>query len=159
MGIHADEKTGARLIELLRDPSPVVQRTACESLVRAGQKPTWADLAPLLDSPDRYVAFAATRALEQVPKDSWQATAIAAKKPRVFLQSALALLTMDPDRATADAIVARVDRLMDGYVSDRDFLDLLRVDRAGAGAGKNPGRRSAEACASGWRPNIRPKIG
>ncbi len=143
MGIHADEKTGARLIELLRDGSPVVQRVACEALVRAGQKPSWTDLAPVLDSPDRYVAFAATRALEQVPKDSWQASAIAAKNPRVFLQSALALLTMDPDRATADAIVSRAVQIMAGYVSDLDFLDLLRVTELALERAKIPADEAA----------------
>ena len=50
MGIHPDEATGARLVELLHDPNPVVQRIACESLVRSGQQATWTDLVPLLAS-------------------------------------------------------------------------------------------------------------
>ena len=127
MGIHADETTGARLIELLRDTSPLIQRIACESLVRAGQKPTWAELAPALASSDRTVAFAATRTLEQIPKDAWRDDALKVKNPRQFLQGALALLVVDPDRPTVDAIIARCRKLLDGYLSDADFLDTLRV--------------------------------
>lgn len=136
MGIHADEATGVRLIELLRDPNPVVQRIACESLVRAGQKATWAELAPLLVSQDRYVSYAATRALEQIPAQSWKDTALSAKNHRQFLQGALALLVMDPDRATVDAILDRVQRILGGYVSDPDFLDLLRVTELALERGK-----------------------
>jgi putative heme-binding domain-containing protein len=136
MGIHADEATGRRLIELLHDTNPQVQRIACEALVRAGQKATWTELLPLLVSQDRYVAYAATRALEQVPKESWQAAALETKNHRVFLQGALALLVMDPDRATAEAILARVDKIMDGYVTDPDFIDLLRVAELALERGK-----------------------
>ena len=53
-----------------------------------GKRPTWTDLVPLLVSPDRYVSYAATRALEQIPKESWQAAALEAKNHRVFLQGA-----------------------------------------------------------------------
>ncbi|HEX3997810.1 MAG TPA: HEAT repeat domain-containing protein [Pirellulales bacterium] len=136
MGIHADEATGARLVELLRDPNPLVQRVACESLVRAGQRATWADLVPLLVSQDRYVSYAATRALEQIPKEGWQAAALAAKNQRLFLQGALALVVMDPDRATVDAILARVQKTLDGYVTDPDFLDLLRLTELALERGK-----------------------
>jgi putative heme-binding domain-containing protein len=136
MGIHADEATGARLIELLHDTNPIVQRIACESLVRAGQRATWTDLAPLLNSPDRYVIYAATRALEQIPKQSWQGEALAARNHRVFLQGALALLVMDPDRATVDAVLANVEKIMEGYVTDPDFLDMLRVTELALERGK-----------------------
>ncbi len=87
MGIHADESTGARLIELLHDTNPLLQRMACESLTRAGQKPTWAELKPVLTSPDRYVVFAATRLLEQCPKEGWQTEALDSKNTRLFLQA------------------------------------------------------------------------
>ena len=136
MGIHADEATGARLIELLHDTNPLIQRLACEALVRAGQKATWADLVPLLVSQDRYVSYAATRALEQIPKKSWQTAALETKNHRLFLQGALALLVMDPDRATVDAVLTRVTKIMEGYVTDADFIDLLRVTELALERGK-----------------------
>lgn len=136
MGIHPDEATGARLIALLKDPNPLVQRLACESLVRAGQRATWADLAPLLVSQDRYVRFAATRALEQIPVKSWKDFALQTKNQREFLQGSLALLVMDPDRPTIDAVLKRVEQLMGGYVSDPDFIDMLRVTELALERGK-----------------------
>ena len=127
MGLHSDESTESRLIELLHDADPLVERMACESLVRAGHKATWKQLAPLLKSSDRYVAWAATRALERIPKEGWQEQALKAENPRQFLQAALALLVVDPDRTTAEAILTRVENLLAGYLSDAEFLDLLRV--------------------------------
>ena len=139
MGLHSDAATEARLIELLHDDQPLVERMACEALVRAGQQATWKQLAPLLGSPDRYVVWAATRALERVPKESWREQALAAKNPRLFLQGALALLVVDPDRQTAEAILSRVEKLLTGYLSDPDFLDLLRVTELALDRGKIQG--------------------
>lgn len=127
MGLHSDETTEARLVELLRDADPLVQRTACESMARAGQKPSWNQLAPLLASTDRYVVWAATRALERTPKETWQEQALKVENPRQFLQGALALLVMEPDRPTAEAVLSRVEKFLAGYLTDADFLDLLRV--------------------------------
>ena len=127
MGLHSNEKTQSRLIELLSNPDLLVERTACESLVRAGQKVAWNQLAPLLKSSDRNVVWAATRALERMPKESWQDKALAVENPRQFLQAALAMLVIDPDRKSAEAVLARVEKLLDGYLTDAEFLDLLRV--------------------------------
>ncbi|HKD37264.1 MAG TPA: HEAT repeat domain-containing protein, partial [Pirellulales bacterium] len=127
MGLHSNDKTQPRLIELLSNPDPLVERTACESLVRAGQKATWNQLAPLFRSSDREVVWAATRALERLPKESWQDKALAAETPRQFLQGALALLVIDPDRKTAEEILTRAEKLLAGYLTDAEFLDLLRV--------------------------------
>jgi putative heme-binding domain-containing protein len=127
MGLHPDNGTQDRLFEFLHDSSPLVQRLACEALVRAGQRATWSQLAPLLKSNDRYVAWAATRALERQPHDAWQTSAMKTDDPRLFVQGALALLVAEPDRPTAEVILARAESLLAGYLSDADFLDLLRV--------------------------------
>ena len=127
MGLHADSTSRAKLIQLLHNRDPQVQRTACESLIRTAQKPTFDELAPLLASPQRYVAFAATRLLESLPPDEYRAAVLKTKSNRVFLQGALALLVMTPDRATCQAILDRAGTIMDGFVSDPDFLDLMRV--------------------------------
>ncbi len=127
MGLHWDDGTQARLVDLLHDSSPLVQRLACEALVRAGQKATWSQLAPLLRSDDRYVAWAATRVLERVPRDAWQEKAVQTDDARLFVQGALAMLVAEPDRPTSEAILERSESLLAGYLSDADFLDLLRV--------------------------------
>lgn len=127
MGLHADATTRGKLIQLLRDRDPMVQRLACDSLVRAGQKPKVEELLTLLSSNQRYVAYAATRLLETLPRADYQPTVMKTANSRVFVQGALALLVMDPDRETCEAILQRTSNIMDGFVSDPDFLDLLRI--------------------------------
>ncbi len=127
MGIHADTATSGRLIQLLHDKEPVVQRQACEALVRAGQTPKYEEVAPLLQSANRYVAYAATRLLETLPADQYRDAVLKTDNSRNFIQGSLALLVMDPDRVTCLAILNRCQKVMDGFVSDPDFLDLLRV--------------------------------
>ena len=47
---------------------------------------------------------------------------------------------MDPDRATIDAVLANAGKIMEGYVTDPDFLDLLRVTELALERGKlSPG--------------------
>ena len=66
---------------------------------------------------------------------------------------------MDPDRATVDAILARAEKIMEGYVTDPDFLDLLRVTELALERGKLAPSDVPDAAAPDWRPNIRPAIG
>ncbi len=127
MGIHADIATRGRLVQLMHDKEPIVQRQACEALVRAGQTPRYEEIAPLLKSTNRYVAYAATRMLETLPTDQYRSTVLKTDNARGFVQGALALLVMNPDRDTCVAILKRSQKIMDGFVSDLDFLDLLRV--------------------------------
>jgi hypothetical protein len=127
MGIHADETTQDRLIEMLGDTEQSVQRAACEALVRAGQAAPPEKLLPLLAAPDRYLAWAACRALEQSPRDQWQSTVLTAAQPRAFLNGVVPLLATDTSPSTVDAILIRGRLLMLGYLNETDYLDLLRV--------------------------------
>ena len=77
--------------------------------------------------------------LEQCPKEGWQTEALDSKNTRLFLQGALALLVMDPDRATVDTVIARVRKSLAGYLSDPEFLDLLRVTELAIERGKLSG--------------------
>jgi putative heme-binding domain-containing protein len=127
MGLHPDADTAVKLAQLLRDRDPVVQRVACESMVRAGQKPKYEELAPLLSSTHRYIAYAATRLLETLPTDEYRAAILSTDKTRTFVQGALAMLVMDPTHDNCLAILRRCETVMDGFVNDPDFLDILRV--------------------------------
>jgi putative heme-binding domain-containing protein len=127
MGLHPDDDTRHQLTQLLRDRDPVVQRIACESLIRAGQKPKFEEMAPLLGSTHPYVAYAATRLLETLPVDQNRAEILRTDNPRAFDQGALAMLVMDPSRDNCIAILKRCETIMDGFVNDPDFLDMLRV--------------------------------
>jgi putative heme-binding domain-containing protein len=127
MGLHPSDATHGRLVEMLADRNPQVQRVVCEALVRAEQQPSLKQLLPLLGSPHRHVAFAATRLLETMPADSYRDAILAEQNQRAFLQGALALVTVAPDRETCLAITGRCSALMNGFMADAEFLDMLRL--------------------------------
>ena len=147
MGIHADEATGARLIELMRDKDPVVQRVACESLARAGQKPTLAQLIPVLTSSDRYVAFAATRVLELMRGKGkrWQSDVLAAKDKRLSLQG-IARIAGDGSRPDDGRNDRRASAQVAGRLSQRCGIHRFASRRRiGDRARQAHGRRYAGA--------------
>lgn len=127
MALHANNETHQALIGLLQDPDPRVRRKACESLARAGQTVDWKTLIPLLTSQDRYEAWAARRLLERLPVDSWKDEVLATDNHRLFIQGSLALLIAHPSAETALDIIRRISRLMEGFIADQDFVDILRV--------------------------------
>ncbi len=49
------------------------------------------------------------------------------EKTRLVIQGALASILAEPNREQALALLPRLDKLAAGFVSDRDFIDLLRV--------------------------------
>ena len=128
MGIHVDERTQARLVELLADDELSVKRAASEALLRSNQETPAEKLMPLLASPDRYVSWAAGRALQQVPTAKWSEQVLDNPEPRAFITGSVALLgAATVERATVDAVLARSSQLLKDYLNDTDFLDLLRV--------------------------------
>ncbi len=128
MGINAEEASHARLIELLGDADLAVQRAACEAVQRGAVVVPTAKLLPLLNSPDRYVSWAAGRALQQSPHEDWADAVIKEKRARAFVNGATALLgDGDVDRPTAEGLLNQSGALMEGYLTDAEFIDLLRV--------------------------------
>jgi putative heme-binding domain-containing protein len=128
MGLHIDDSSGARLAQMLADAEPAVRRIACESLVRGGYQLPAERLIELLADSSRYVAWAARRALGNVPRDRWETVVLDSEHPRVFLEGSAALLAQDhPDDETIDAILSGGSERMKGYLRDEDFVDMLRV--------------------------------
>ena len=127
LGVLASDAAVRRLDEMLLDKDPLVQRVACESLRRAGRSNKVDAVVALVGSSDRHVAWAARKLLEQLPAPSWQSAVLDTKSARQFLHGSLAILVLDPPQETTWAIVDRCSQLMEGYLSDQDFLDLLRV--------------------------------
>ncbi|MGD9721035.1 MAG: c-type cytochrome [Pirellulales bacterium] len=127
MGLHIDDATKARLADLLIDPDLAVERAACESIVR-GAVPVDADrLLPLLFSPDRYVSWAAGRTLQQLPREQWADAVLKEQRARAFVNGATALLSAPVDRKMATNVLERSRTLMSGYLTDDEFIQLLRV--------------------------------
>jgi putative heme-binding domain-containing protein len=127
MGIHANDQTAERLTQMLDDKDFGVARAATEALTRAGQLPPAEKLVGLLSSPDRYLGWAAMRGLERIDSDQWADLVIENTQPRVFNAGAIALLVQDPEPQTIDAILDRGSQLLKGYLTDDEFLEILRV--------------------------------
>jgi putative heme-binding domain-containing protein len=127
MGLHPTRDTNNWLVALLGDADPTVRRTACEALARSQYQGAAFKLVPVLADQHRHVAYAARRALEQTPVEDWRGLILAHTSPAVFNQGAIALMTMAPTRDNAEALLNRASELMRGYLSDDDFVGMLRA--------------------------------
>jgi len=129
MGLVVDPRLAERLRALIQDNDPLVRRRACEALARTGQTLPLEELQPLLTSDDRFLAWAARRLLEQSPPESWRHAVLETGDQRLFVEGATALLVVAPDRIMAQQVIDRTLHFMSGYVNDRDFVDMLRVQQ------------------------------
>lgn len=127
LGLHDEDQAGEALVGLLEDNDRMVRRKACEALLRGGHKAPIAKLLPLLQSDDRNEAWAARRLLEQQPTSGWKPEVLASDEHRIFINGALALMITEPSSENAKAVCDRFVELSDGFISDRDFVDMLRV--------------------------------
>lgn len=136
MGLHANKQTHQRLIEMLDDSDRTVRRKACEALARADQAPPLDKVLTLLASDDRFEAWAARRILERMPVEDWRARVLQSKSHRLLVQGGLALMVAHPSHENALALMEQVSKAMGTFVSDRDFLDILRLVAVSLSRGK-----------------------
>ncbi len=127
MGQHSTPALLEELVKMLRDTHPLVQRRACEALAEARHRFPAQEVLPLLESSDPLVAWAAMRLLQTLPADSWQQQIIQARNVDRFTRGATALLALRHDAATAREVLQAARRWLDQYVTDPQFVDLLRV--------------------------------
>jgi putative membrane-bound dehydrogenase-like protein len=127
MGIHRDAKHETRLKQMLKDTDPTVRRVACEAISRGRYEIPAEAMVPLLGDSNRFVAWAASKCLEQRPAEQWQPLVLQAERDRVFVVGSAALLALGADEGTSREIIQRSQKMLDGYLSDDDFIDLLRV--------------------------------
>jgi putative heme-binding domain-containing protein len=127
MGLGQDQATATRLVALLEDPDRSVRRKACEALARRGQAPPLEKLLPLLASDDRFEAWAARRLLERMPPEQWRDRVLHTDHQRLLVQGGLALMIAHPSRDHALAVLEQLSQAMNGFVSDREFRDMLRL--------------------------------
>ncbi len=127
LALHAGDKTAARLAELLADEDPRMRRKTCEAFVRGAMQPPHEPLLVMLDDDDRFVAWAARRALERIPADVWSPAVLSAASNQVFLRGSAGLLIAAPQEAPVDAIVERCQQLLADSNSNKHRVDALRV--------------------------------
>ncbi len=127
MSLMEDERLPLRQLELLGDPHPAVRRQACESLVREHRSVPFEYLAPLLKSEDRFEKWAARRLLALDDPQEWLSEAMTTNDVRLFVQSSTALMTAWPSKKHGTVVCERAAELMSTYISDKDFIDMLRM--------------------------------
>ncbi|MEZ6136201.1 MAG: HEAT repeat domain-containing protein [Pirellulaceae bacterium] len=144
MGMHTDSSEVAeKLTELLNDSDPTVQLAASEAFIRCGKEPEVSALIPLLASSNRNLAWSARRLLERIPQEQWRDELLSNDRQRVQLQAGLALMITDPSTENALDVLAMAQKMLKGFVSDRNFADLLRLcqvalHRSGVNAAEVP---------------------
>ncbi|MEZ6086471.1 MAG: HEAT repeat domain-containing protein [Pirellulaceae bacterium] len=136
MGLNPGSRTVDRLIAMLDDTDRRVCRAACEALLRMGEDAPVDSLLPLIADDDRHLVFAARRLLEQLPIHQWQDIVLNSSQPRVATVGGLALVTRSTDKEVALAVLDKMTQLMDEFLSDGDFIDLLRTVEVALHRGK-----------------------
>lgn len=126
-GVKKTEPCQQIAASLIKDPNGLVRRVACETSLRIGMQPNYQDLVPMLASLDRMESTIARRLLERIPADQWSSDILVNTDKRVFINGAIALMTYQANTENAYKILARSAEIMDGFVNDRDFVDLLRA--------------------------------
>lgn len=117
-----------RLTELLQDDSPAVRRAACEAMLRGNIVPTSTEgLLEVIASGDRTLAFVGRKLLERVPAEKFRDQVLQTDQTRVAIVGMLALVDVDQSEETAFAVLERCSEMMTGFLSDADFIDVLRL--------------------------------
>ncbi|MCS7465797.1 HEAT repeat domain-containing protein [Stieleria sp. ICT_E10.1] len=117
-----------RLEELLADDAPAVRRAACEAMLRGNITPENVDgLYEVIASGDRTLAFVGRKLLERMPAETFRDEVLGTDKTRVAIVGMLALVDVDHSEKTALAVLERCSEMMTGFLSDADFIDVLRL--------------------------------
>ena len=115
------------VLAAIGDENPYVRRTACEACVRLELQPTFESIVPMLESENRVEALAARRVLERLPSEKWQSKVVETESKRLFINGSVALLSQDPTLEQGYEVLAKSSHLMDGFLTDREFIDVLRT--------------------------------
>lgn len=115
------------LNQLIADSDPLVRRHVCESMLRLGETPDAAALLNILQSSNRFETVAAQRLLAKIPAKEWFDKVLKSESKRVFIAGSLVAVSSEPTLERSYQILARCSEIMDGFVSDADFVDMLRL--------------------------------
>lgn len=129
MGIHSNAATAQRLVALLDDPDHFVRRLACESIIRSkGTAPVEKLIEQFREEPDdAFLAWSARRVMETLPRESWESLTLSSDDPRVFVQGAIALLSLSTDEALCRDILANARQRLDEDLPPEQALNLVRI--------------------------------
>lgn len=128
LGLSPSRRAAKRLEELLGDPDLHVVGAACQAILRSEQFPTEPDaVLGLLSSGDRTIAYLGRQILQRMPMNVWKESILNSEDTRTSLVGLLALVAADPTAETGEVVLQRAGELMQGFLSDKDFVDTLRL--------------------------------
>ncbi|QEG37610.1 DUF7133 domain-containing protein [Bythopirellula goksoeyrii] len=135
-----------QLNRLLADSDPLVRRLACESLTKQGGNASAEKLVELLGDEDRFVAFAAQRALQQQSQAEWAQVVANSDDLNTFCRGAVALLAENREPAVAQAILDRCQAKLQlsSANSPQWLVNLLRVSQLALTLGELPAEQGSE---------------
>ena len=134
MGLQSDTGTAERLVKMLSDTSAPVRIAACESMLRMGVICDPTAIIALLQSESREERFLARRILATIPEERWKDQFLSSVSGRLVINASLVLATNSRDSANATMVVNALSKVVEGFVSDADFVDLLRTVQVTLGA-------------------------
>jgi putative heme-binding domain-containing protein len=138
LALYPEDENGlSQLQSMLGDSSPIVRTAASEALIRTGAICDVAKIEPLLASDSRDDRYFGRRLLMNVPIDTWKVSLLKGKS-RVAIQASLAAVSSQPEPRIAKEAVDALLRVSRGFVSDAEFLDVLRVLQVSLNVGKVP---------------------
>ncbi len=114
-------------MEMVSDSSDMVKQAALESLIRTNCECSSETLLPILESTDRNLAFLGTRLLQRQTREVRDAVLENPQKARLVIQGSLASILAEPTSEMALSLLPRLAAIAEGFVPDREFIDLLRV--------------------------------
>lgn len=135
-GLNGTKQVKPILAKLLTDDHSRVRRIAGEAWLRLESPPKLDSLTKLLSSEDRIESTVGRRLLERIPPKDWEEKLLQTPDNRLFINSAIALLTAEPTLERSYRVLARCSEIFEGYVNDIDFLDMLRVTQLALFQGK-----------------------
>ncbi len=136
LGKQDNDLAEDRLLEMLKDEAQEVAQSAAAALTRAEKMPSAQQLTSLLASSNRRTSWTARRLLEMLPSNEWRDTMLEHDDQRVRLQAGLALVIADPSEENCQTTVAMCLGMLEEFVSDRNFIDLLRLVQVSVERGK-----------------------
>lgn len=139
LGKQPWRKAAAPLTMALADADPMVQRRACESLLRAGignrgavvaDSEIPAKLIAVMDGPDRFARYAARETLTRVDRPLWANLIFATgpvSRPRAAFEGTLALIQTAKTPADSDEIFNRLAAFQLSAMNDEQTLAYARL--------------------------------
>ena len=127
-GLKKDRQRNVLVLEdLMSDEDSLVRRKAAESYLRMEKKPPVEKIIAMLSSQDRSEVAVARRLLQRMPEESFSQLVLTTDQVNAFVNGSIALMTKYPRLDTSYEVLARASKFMDGYLSDAQFADILRV--------------------------------